>query len=68
MPLDTYAAGINEVMNDREFLYGSLTKDIYFQGAVLGRKYRLLRTAYNIFMYGIMLSVAAFIIASLFPG
>lgn len=68
MPLDIYADGIKQVMNDREFLYGTLTKDIYFQGAVLGRKYRLLRAAYSVFMYGIVISVLAFIVASFFPG
>jgi hypothetical protein len=33
---------------------------------VLGRKYRLIRIAYNIFMYGIIVSVLAFAIAMLF--
>ncbi|PIG95807.1 hypothetical protein CS542_10000 [Pedobacter sp. IW39] len=31
---------------------------------VLGRKYRLLRIAYNVFMFGIIASVLAFVIAS----
>jgi hypothetical protein len=56
------------MMNDREFLYGSLTKDVYSQGVVLGRKYRLLRVAYNVFMFGIVVSVIAFVIASVFYG
>jgi len=68
MSLDDYAAGMNQVMNDREFLYGSLVRDIYSQGVVLGRKYKLLRVGYNIFMFGIIVSVLAFVIASLFFG
>ena len=51
---------------DREFLYGSLTRDVYSQAVVLGRKYRLLRLGYNIFMYGVVASVIAFVIASVF--
>jgi len=66
MSYDEYDAGMKEVMNDRDFLYGSLTKDVYSQGVVLGRKYRLLRAGYNVFMYGIVVSVLAFMIAVIF--
>jgi len=66
MSYDEYSDGIQKVMNDREFLYGSLTRDVYSQGVVLGRKYRLLRIAYNVFMYGVVVSVLAFVIAVVF--
>ncbi len=68
MSLQDYTAGMNKVMSDREFLYGSLITDVYSQGVVLGRKYRLLRIAYNIFMYGLIISIAAFIVAILISG
>jgi len=64
MNLDEYSAGMWQVMNDKEFLYGSLIRDVYSQGVVLGRKYRLLRISYSIFMFGLILSVLAFVIAS----
>jgi predicted metal-dependent HD superfamily phosphohydrolase len=63
-----YSDGMQRMMNDREFLYGSLTKDVYSQGVVLGRKYRLLRVAYNVFMFGIVSSVISFVIASVVYG
>jgi predicted metal-dependent HD superfamily phosphohydrolase len=63
MNLPDYESGMQALMDDREFLYGSLIKDVYAQGVVLGRKYRLLRIAYNVFMYGIIASVLAFTIA-----
>ncbi|TDQ77323.1 Pycsar system effector family protein [Sphingobacterium yanglingense] len=63
MPFDAYKAGMEEVMEDSGFLYGMMTKDVYSQGVVLGRKYRLLRYAYGIFMFGLVLSVIAFFIA-----
>ena len=66
MGLPEYDAGIHKMMEDRDFLYGSLIKDVYSQGVVLGRKYRLLRIAYNVFMFGIIASVLAFIIAMAF--
>ncbi len=52
------------MMLDTDYLYGSLIKDIYFLGVVLGRKYKLIRVAYNIFMIGIIVSVIAFAIAA----
>jgi len=66
MSFDEYDAGMKAMMNDRDFLYGSLTKDVYSQGVVLGKKYRLLRKGYNVFMYGIVASVIAFFVASVF--
>jgi predicted metal-dependent HD superfamily phosphohydrolase len=66
MSYEEYDDGMKKVMNDRDFLYGSLTRDVYSQGVVLGRKYRLLRIGYNIFMYGVVASVLAFVIAVVF--
>ena len=63
MDLDQYTKGMWKVMDDRDFLYGSLIKDVYYQGVVLGKKYRLLRTAYNVFMYGLILAVIAYMIS-----
>jgi len=65
MSLDTFQKGINEVMKDRAYLYDSMTKDLYFLGIVLAKKYKLLRIAYTIFMYGIVLSVLAFVVSFL---
>jgi len=63
MSLEEYAWGMRQVMDDYEFLYGSLIRDVYAQGVVLGKKYKLLRKGYNIFMFGIIVSVIAFLIA-----
>jgi predicted metal-dependent HD superfamily phosphohydrolase len=61
--LDDFEWGMREMMNDREYLYGSMIKDLYFLGQVLGRKYHYLRICYNIFMYGMIVAVAAYLIA-----
>ncbi|HEV8284821.1 MAG TPA: Pycsar system effector family protein [Chitinophagaceae bacterium] len=61
--LDDYNWGMSIMMRDPEYLYGSLIKDVYYLGVVLGKKYKLLRIAYNIFMIGIVISVLAFTIA-----
>jgi len=61
--LQEYQWGMNEMMKDQDYLYGALVKDIYFLGVVLGRKYKLLRLAYSIFMVGIIIAVLAFSLA-----
>lgn len=66
MELDEYEWGMKEMMKDNDFLYGSLTRDLYFLGKVLDKKYRYLRICYNVFMYGMILSVIAFAAALAF--
>lgn len=60
-----YRWGMMEMLNDSNYLYSSLIDDIYFLGKVLGKKYRFLRLSYNIFMYGIILAVIAYVIANI---
>ena len=60
MDIATYEWGVNEMMHDEQYLYNSMTKDIYYLGKVLAVKYRYLNIGYAVFMYGIIASVAAF--------
>ncbi|HEY0978484.1 MAG TPA: Pycsar system effector family protein [Flavobacteriales bacterium] len=57
MPLDEYQKGMNEVMQDRDYLYGSMTRDLHALGSVLHRKYKYLRITYTIFMFGVTSTV-----------
>lgn len=66
MSLEDYSWGMTEMMKDNEYVYGSMIQDIYHLGVVLGKKYKQLRIAYNIFMFGLIISVMAFLIAALF--
>ena len=61
-----YNDGIKAMMGDSDFLYGTLTKDMFWQGKVLGRKYRLLRYAYTFFMYGILAAIFGYLIVIVF--
>ena len=63
MPLQEYEWAMNEMMKDRDYLYSTMIKDLYYLGLVLQRKYNLLRIAYNFFMIGIIITVIAFVIA-----
>lgn len=61
--LKEYEWGMREMMKDQDYLYGALINDIYHLGVVLGKKYKLIRLAYFIFMVGIIISVLAFALA-----
>ena len=63
MPLEDYNWAMNEMMKDRDYLYSTMIKDLYYLGLVLQRKYNLLRIAYNLFMIGIIITVISFVIA-----
>ena len=68
MQLMQYENAMRSMMNDPDYLYGSMVQDIYYLGKVLGRKYKLLRWAYNIFMVGIIISVVLFAFFSMYDG
>lgn len=61
MDLEDYQWGVRQMMDDADFLYGSMTRDIYNLGVVLGRKYKLLRYAYSFFMVGFIASALSFV-------
>lgn len=64
MTQNDYKWGMFEMMSDHDYLYSSLIDDIYFNGRVLGKKYKFLRIAYNVFMFGIILAVFIFLATS----
>lgn len=59
---EDYVTGMEELMADSERLYNTMARDLYGLGNVLQIKFRLLRIAYNVFMFGLGLSVASFIL------
>ncbi|WP_298145780.1 Pycsar system effector family protein [Flavobacterium sp.] len=63
MSYEDYSWAMNELIKDKDYVYNSMIKDLYHLGIVLEKKYRLLRIAYTIFMFGIIISVIAFLIA-----
>lgn len=68
MSLDDYNWGMTEMLNDKYYMNNSMIKDNYFLGVVLAKKYRFLRIAYNIFMYGLIVSILAFVVAFMLPN
>lgn len=68
MKLQQYEWAMSQLIKDKDYIYSSLTKDLYFLGIVLERKYRILRWTYTVFMIGMVLSVIVFGIALKFYG
>ncbi|MET3538190.1 Pycsar system effector family protein [Chryseobacterium limigenitum] len=56
---------MKDLIKDRDYIYDSMVKDLYYLGKVLDRKYKLLSITYKIFMAGIIISVLSFAYAFL---
>ncbi|MFD2543344.1 Pycsar system effector family protein [Lacinutrix gracilariae] len=68
MKLNEFEWAMGEMMKDKDYLYSTLKKDLYFLGLVLNKKYKILRITYTVFMVGIICSVLAFAIAFKYAG
>jgi len=66
MSLEDYSWGMLEMIKDEDFLYSTMTRDLYYLGIVLAKKYRYLSYCYGIFMYGLILSVIVFAVVFIF--
>ncbi len=66
MNIDEYENAIKEVVSNDDILDNSITRDLFFLGKSLGRKFDYLRWCYNFFMYGIALSIFSYIITMIF--
>ncbi len=60
MTFQDYETGMHEVVGDDELLDNAITRDLFFLGKALGKKYQYLRLCYSVFMYGLILAVISF--------
>lgn len=65
---DAFVAGMREMFSDDERVYLNMTRHIYGLGRVLLGKFRLLRISYTVFLAGLFLSGALFIIGLIATG
>ncbi len=61
LSLEQFEEAMDAVLRDGELLYGNMTRDLYFLGKVLDKKYRFLTMSYNIFMVGFVATVISFL-------
>jgi len=57
-----YLEQMQRLLTSKAEIYEHMTIDIYNQGIILKRKYRLLHYAYQVFMFGFAFSVITFLI------
>lgn len=62
---EEYRLAMLEIMENKEKLYSNLIYNIHGQGMALAKKYRLLRTAYSVFIYGLVIATLTFLVATL---
>jgi len=62
MEREDYLKSLMRVMAKEETIDKSIVNDLYFLGRTLGNKYRRLRITYEIFMFGMVLTVLTFAI------
>lgn len=58
---DDFITGMKELLQDNDRLYVNMMRDIYGLGTVLEKKFRFLRTSYNVFMVGLITGVILFV-------
>ncbi len=57
-----YNWGMLQMLNDSDYLYTSMIKDLYFMGQMLSTKYNHIRRALAIFVIGLILTVVSFLV------
>lgn len=63
MTFKEFQEGMQQVVADEQNLESSIMRDLFFLGKSLGTKYKQLRVCYNIFMFGMVLTVIVFAIS-----
>jgi len=63
LSLPEYKKAMRDTYKSKTEVYDSLSRDIYYQGIVLKWKFKYINIAYNVFMYGFILTILAFILA-----
>ncbi|MFK8056961.1 MAG: Pycsar system effector family protein [Saprospiraceae bacterium] len=65
---EDYVEKMTSLMYQGDELYKVIAKDTYHLGQTIGKKFNLLRKSFHVFLIGIIVSVAAFILCHLMFG
>lgn len=57
-----YKDAVEGMISDNNNLYGSMIKNQHELGKILAKKFRLLKIAYNVFMFGFIATVISLFI------
>jgi hypothetical protein len=68
LSVDEYEQEVDQLLRDGASLYGNMTRDTYYLGRVLDKKYRLLTISYNVFMMGFVATIVSYLVAYFIQG
>ena len=54
--------GMLQMLNDSDYLYGSMIRDLYYLGSVIQKKFKNIRISLNIFLGGMISSLILYVI------
>ena len=57
-----------QMINDSEYLYVTMIRDLYYLGQILAGKYKHIRKSLNIFIFGFTVTVLSIILIRIFIG
>ncbi|ACF45978.1 metal dependent phosphohydrolase [Prosthecochloris aestuarii DSM 271] len=60
LDLENYEWGVKEMLKDKPYYVANMIRDTYYLGKVLDQKYKYLRISYDIFMYGLIISITLY--------
>lgn len=60
MKIADFKLDMLEIIKSNTSIYDSLDTDIFLYGQIVRRKFRLVRLAYILFMYGLLLTIGSF--------
>ena len=57
-----YVEQIYSLMHRGDELYKTIAKDVFYLGKTMNKKFKLLRSSFNVFLIGIIISVLSFLL------
>lgn len=60
MEVEEFEQAMDAMLRNDELLYGNMSRDLYYLGKTLDKKYKLLRISYHVFLGGFIISVLLF--------
>ena len=68
MSLKEYEEAFAEMMDDRKLIYDNMSRDLYFLGKVLDKKFQYISWSYKIFVGGLVLAFLSFLVTLIWGG
>lgn len=65
---EQYEEAFEEMMKEKDLVYGNMIRDLFHLGGILDKKFRYLKWSYNTFLVGLILTVSSFLISIMYSN